>query len=346
MANSKQPKSIASWRKTDFRSIKETYINEPTSSGTVRGTTILYVIMSLLLGPVALLYIPILIATGKGKTGLGFFKFIHYLFIVPCLLAGVLAFIIPPEPYSPHETATTTVSAFVTALYFFVMMTAGTASIRGHYADLASKSNQTQSLNPPIWLVRDKVFGTPGDLSTARRKFKAENVDKGEDGERRTAEMMKDLLRIPGTRIFHGVQWPGSKTADIDHIAVNGNKIALIDSKLWSGKSHAFTKGGHVTTRTEQNKTYHRNIKFHIALMDLKESLRYRGVRYIDVRGWIAIHNSAGTKTVIDKTKNRTNVLTLACTEEAIDEIGNWFAKEVDGTIRVKLMDDISRRLK
>lgn len=82
--------------------------------------------------------------------------------------------------------------------------------------------------------VNQRVFGTGGGaLSSGSSRFSKENVAKGVAGERRTALALEALLRIPGTRIFHGLRFPGSRVADIDHAVVNGDRVLFIDSKFW-----------------------------------------------------------------------------------------------------------------
>ena len=82
--------------------------------------------------------------------------------------------------------------------------------------------------------VDQRVFGVGGGaLSHGWSRFRRENIAKGVIGERRTALALESLLRIPGTRIFHGLRFPGSSVADIDHAVVNGDRVLFIDSKFW-----------------------------------------------------------------------------------------------------------------
>lgn len=344
MARNNQHRPIT-WRDIDFSSIKETYVSEPAHDGTARGSTILYIIMSLLLGPIALIFLPLFVGTRKGNVRLGFFKAIHYLVILPALAIAVAVLMVPSLLVaSSISTFSTVISGFFGALYFFTMMIAGTVSINSHHLDISQRQKQKSKV--PIWLRRDKVYGTAGDLSTARGKFADKNIDKGEDGEKRTAELLEALLAIPGTRIFHGVQWPGSKDADIDHIAVNGNKIAVIDSKLWSGQKHVFTSKGHVTTFAAGNKKYYRDIHLPFAIRDLNASLKFHRLRNIQLQGWIAVHTGSKRKANVSNAYNRIRFVTLSPAVEAIEEIGHWFASGLTGEVRIQLMDDIMKRVK
>lgn len=70
-------------------------------------------------------------------------------------------------------------------------------------------------------------------MSQGWSRFSKENIAKGVIGEQKTALALESLLRIPGTRIFHGLRFPGSRVADIDHAVVNGDRVLFIDSKFW-----------------------------------------------------------------------------------------------------------------
>ncbi|WP_243794194.1 DnaJ domain-containing protein [Saccharopolyspora gloriosae] len=71
---------------------------------------------------------------------------------------------------------------------------------------------------------RGRVFG-----GTAEEEVAADEAVK-----QRSAELLADhLTRLPGVRIFHGIAWPGSVFADIDHAVLCGRRLVLIESKRW-----------------------------------------------------------------------------------------------------------------
>lgn len=60
------------------------------------------------------------------------------------------------------------------------------------------------------------------------------NPERGQIAEQLTAQVLaKYLTRLPGARIFHGLAWPGSVFADVDHAVLCGRRLVLIESKLW-----------------------------------------------------------------------------------------------------------------
>lgn len=90
-----------------------------------------------------------------------------------------------------------------------------------------------------IWLVRRHLL-----LARARQQFSAEfgrtvvfgrpGMEADQWGERLTAELLERYLtRLPNVRIFHGLAWPGSVFADIDHAVLADRRLVLIESKTW-----------------------------------------------------------------------------------------------------------------
>lgn len=88
-----------------------------------------------------------------------------------------------------------------------------------------------------------RVFGVPGGVANAVDRFGKEAVDAGVKGEEYTAVLLELLLRIPGTTIYHGLHFPGSKNADVDHAVACGNTVFLIDSKLYRWGEYEWRAG-------------------------------------------------------------------------------------------------------
>lgn len=51
-------------------------------------------------------------------------------------------------------------------------------------------------------------------------------------------------------------RFPGTKNSDIDHAIIAGNRIALIDSKLWSSGHYALDKVGQILENGTMNKRH------------------------------------------------------------------------------------------
>lgn len=87
-----------------------------------------------------------------------------------------------------------------------------------------------------------RVYGTPGGVGGAVDKFGSAAVNAGVAGERSTAELLNLLLKIPGVTIYHGLRFPGSATADVDHAVVHGRRVFLIDSKQYRSGEYRWLK--------------------------------------------------------------------------------------------------------
>lgn len=69
----------------------------------------------------------------------------------------------------------------------------------------------------------------------ARLLRSAELYERGADGERRTAEVLDELVPF-GYVSLHDLKWPGRPRANIDHVLVGPSGVYVIDSKNWSGR--------------------------------------------------------------------------------------------------------------
>ncbi|RJQ82313.1 J domain-containing protein [Pseudonocardiaceae bacterium YIM PH 21723] len=58
--------------------------------------------------------------------------------------------------------------------------------------------------------------------------------EQSDKGEWITAGLLEDCFtRIPAVRVFHGLSWPGSIFTDTDHAVLCGNRLVLVESKMW-----------------------------------------------------------------------------------------------------------------
>lgn len=187
-----------------------------------------------------------------------------------------------------------------------------------------------------------RIWGVPGDLSDAIDKFGEENVEKGSLGEKKMALLLEELLEIPGTRIFHGLKFPGSKTADVDHAVINGNKIAFIDSKMWTGGD--FSWGAYdVIVQNKGRWRTDRSSNFSAAVGKLNQLAPEK----TDVIGYICIYSNDNTLVNVNNEGHETSLVHLATPEMTIREIGNWFLQNKElGTIDRNLMNFLLYQMK
>lgn len=137
----------------------------------------------------------------------------------------------------------------------------------------------------PRDIAMNQVFGEPGrGLSGAR--FGERQAELGRQGERATHALLAETLLplMPAARLLHGMQWPGSRHADIDHVMVAGKRIALIDSKQWREGSYWWDNRTLFRSGKELNQ-----LKFGYAVAKMAAAFPD-----CEVHGWVVVHTAAG----------------------------------------------------
>jgi hypothetical protein len=186
--------------------------------------------------------------------------------------------------------------------------------------------------------LKCKIWGMPGVLDDAVEKFGQHNVDLGTAGEELTAKLLEDLLTIPGTRIFHGLKFPGSQTADVDHAVINGDKIVFIDSKMWVGAHYKWVRPDTIgRARRKEFKEIHTN--FPEAVRHLSQTFSKQQIMAMTI-----IHSNNNSHISFDNS-NSSGVL-LANGQDAIRDIGSWFSKDLTGKIDLNAMQKLEYQLK
>jgi Nuclease-related domain len=74
---------------------------------------------------------------------------------------------------------------------------------------------------------------------------------KGADGEARAGSRLTELLEGSGVRLLHDRRMPGSRSANIDHIAIGPGGITVIDTKNNHGKVRVQRVGGLFSERRD-----------------------------------------------------------------------------------------------
>ncbi|MGH3436385.1 MAG: J domain-containing protein [Sciscionella sp.] len=152
-----------------------------------------------------------------------------------------------------------------------------------------------------------RVFGSPGDDGDAL-------------AQRHTAELLASyLIRLPGARIFHGLAWPGSVFADIDHAVLCGRRLVLVDSKTWLPGHYTMDRSGVLWRNGHRFRGG--TVRLGSAVAAFREA--FPG---IDVRAALLIYpNRAGEVT----TGSHSGLIAPPMSaEQFVKEIGDWLARD------------------
>lgn len=103
--------------------------------------------------------------------------------------------------------------------------------------------SQEAPLEAPRFPLPNMKFGTPGGIGAEASTFGAAEVAAGVRGEAATAKLLELLMEIPGVNVFHGLRFPGSTSADVDHAVVHGDIVYLIDSKQYRPGVYSWGSG-------------------------------------------------------------------------------------------------------
>lgn len=189
----------------------------------------------------------------------------------------------------------------------------------------------------PAVVLERRTHGKPaGGLVDALNQFGDHNVALGQLGEQITASLLEELLVIPSVHIIHGLKFPQAKKADIDHAAVAGNRIALIDSKLWTSGNYILDRTGRILQdgRMNQRHSSHHPTAVERMAASMPEA---------DVRGWIVIHpqDEKGTTAATEDRDAQTRLVTA---DGLMSEVGDWLAGTGDTVNLFVVRDLIAQR--
>ncbi|MEV7646960.1 nuclease-related domain-containing protein [Arthrobacter sp. NPDC089319] len=168
--------------------------------------------------------------------------------------------------------------------------------------------------------ARQLVFGAPGDaLISGWTRFRREDIAKGLEGERWTAHALETLLAIPGTRILHGLRFPGSHVADVDHAVINGDRVVYIDSKFWKPGQYQWVDSetlASVHPRGLRRRTIH---------MDVLQTHPLTAKVGAEMSCHVIVHaNAPGDVTFTPGCQISPTGIPVTGVQEGIDMIGHW----------------------
>lgn len=161
--------------------------------------------------------------------------------------------------------------------------------------------------------AEQRVFGEPG-------------TDRGDTCERLTADLLADYLtRLPGVRIFHGLAWPGSRFADVDHAVLCGQRLVLIESKLWLPGHYAADPDGTLWRNDHLFRGGHTRLPHSLA--------EYRKLLpHLDIRGALVLYpNRIGEITTEHSPDAPAPPMTPA---QFVQEVGGWLSVQPDALDR------------
>ena len=136
----------------------------------------------------------------------------------------------------------------------------------------------------PLEVLMAGAHGVPGRGLTVQR-FGA-NAAPGIEGERRTARLIEAsvLPGLPAARLINGLRWPGTRAADIDHVVLAGNRIAVIDSKLWTDGKYSWDNSRLLRDGVDMEP---------FKLIAAVNSLRAKFPGF-EIHGWVVLHSRNG----------------------------------------------------
>lgn len=179
-------------------------------------------------------------------------------------------------------------------------------------------------------------WGTAGGKADSMMKFNGSNADTLGVGEKMTASLLEEVTRIPGTRVFHNLVFPGSDTGGVDHAIINGNKIMLVDSKIWPGGHYSW---GKLEGFIEDNRGGVRNTHLSDAVKAYREELPEA-----HVEGVLVIHSNDGRSIVCEN--GDSSFIQMGGANDALWIIGGWLMDGTKGVINKGLLESLLIRLK
>lgn len=179
-------------------------------------------------------------------------------------------------------------------------------------------------------------WGTAGGKADSMTKFNGSNADTLGVGEKMTASLLEEITRIPGTRVFHNLVFPDSDTGGVDHAIVNGNKIMLVDSKIWPGGHYSW---GRLEGFIQDSRGGVRSTHLADAVRAYRQELPEA-----HIEGVLVIHSNDGRSIVCDN--GDTSFIQMGGANDALWIIGGWLMDGTKGVINKGLLESLLIRLK
>lgn len=216
--------------------------------------------------------------------------------LVAWLLLVVLPFLMP---------------AFLLAVWFLLATGVVIWLVRRHRAMERAQRALTDEFGTTV------AFGRPG-------------TEPDQWPERLTADLLERYLtRLSNVRVFHGLAWPGSVFADVDHAVLAGRRLVLVESKAWLPGHYATDETGTLWRNDRRFRGGATRLPEAIdAYRDLLPGVEIRGalVIYPSRAGLVTTENAGGGPAPQPMTP-----------EQFVREIGDWLAAE-SSTVDVEVL--------
>lgn len=183
-----------------------------------------------------------------------------------------------------------------------------------------------------------KVFGRAGSVGDAGRVFGEGRAAAGAEGEMNTAFLLDNLLaHIPGVTIYHGLRFPGSHDADIDHAVVIGNRIILVDTKMFRKGHYGLDRG--VAGKPHQPIIFGGEGQRYENHMGAATKSIWRLIPSVSsVETVILMHNRQGQAKVIPKSSHLVDpMMLLKNAHDGINYIGSAVARDAGSPVNEEI---------
>ncbi|MBV8933445.1 MAG: J domain-containing protein [Kutzneria sp.] len=177
------------------------------------------------------------------------------------------------------------------------------------------------------------LFGAPGAQLLSADDEPAMDC---EAAEWMTLDLLSGYLgQIPAVRIFHGLAWPGSSRPEVDHAVLCGDKLLLIESRIWPPGHYSCDADG-VLLRD--------GATFDGADLRLARTVAAYQMLLpkMDVRGFVLVHPSVSGE--VTSAMPADPPIEVMNPEDFVRIVGDWLAREpslVNREVFLTLLDQV-----
>lgn len=224
-----------------------------------------------------------------------------------------------------------------------VWMLVFVATVELFRASSTAAAPSKEQLLPREDIENFSIWGKAGGaLNQSTGNFRQGNLDLGVAGEIMTGQLVEPLLKIPGAKILHGLIFPGSTSADVDHAVLCGDRLAIIDSKHWRSGDY-YWLGPSLLFAAPNEKPLATQTYFPAAADAYRQHFPK-----LQVRGWYVFHSNDGG-TIRTNNRDAAGNPHLATPEQLLREVGQWLAEgerptEVDRRTLSRLVYSYGKR--